>query len=350
MRVELVAKGLRAAGHECVVLNTGATRRVPSPDYETVLSPLDFVRKLWRYSRRGFTIHEHVNGDSPKGFVRTLVSELIGLATGKRCYLTFHAGVEQIYFPRSRAPRLVPLYKVMFAIPKAIICNSETVKERIIEYGVSARKIVAIPAFTRQYLEFVPIPLPPLAADFFKRVPEVLFTYIRVRDGFNLETLASGFGELARRRASVGLLVVGVSGDIDDALLSSFCASLAESGVTDRTCLIDDLDHDGFLTAVTRSALCLRTPTTDGVSASVLESLALGTPVVAAENGNRPPGVVTFRADDPTDMARQIEYVLDNRVTISATMARPVIRDTLAHEVAVLAGAGPGPSDAGTPL
>ena len=154
MRVEFVKKQLEADGHACVVLNTGPSRRIPNPEYETVMDPLDFVRKVWKFSRAGFVLHAHVNGDSSKGFVRTLLSQIINLASGERGCLTFHAGVDQIYFPRQKAPALVPLYWLMFAIPRRIICNSDAVKAKIEEYGVKPEKIVPIPAFTRQYLEF----------------------------------------------------------------------------------------------------------------------------------------------------------------------------------------------------
>src|SRR6187549_119665 len=90
MRVELIKKQLEADGHECVVLNTGRNRMVPSPHYETILGPWDFVRKVWRYSRAGYVVHEHINGESAKGFVRVLVAEVINLLAGHRCYLTFH--------------------------------------------------------------------------------------------------------------------------------------------------------------------------------------------------------------------------------------------------------------------
>ena len=338
MRAEVVTKALRAGGHECVALNTGSSRRVPSSEYETVMDPLDFVRKLWRFSMAGYVIHAHVNGDSPKGFVRTLLCELIGLATGKRCYLTFHAGVDQIYFPRPKAPALLPVYWLMFAIPRFIICNSAAVKARIVEYGVPARKVVPIPAFTKQYLEFTPARLPAHVEAFLERTCHTLFAYIRVRPGFNLATLAEGFALVAQGHPGAGLLIVGVTEDIDAAIWSDLQQRLDTHGVASRVCVVDDFDHDAFLTVVTRSALYVRTPTTDGVSSSVLEAMALGVPIVAAENGTRPAGVVTFRADDPADLARKIEHVLNHRAEVVAAMPKPEIQDTLSDEIAVLTG------------
>ena len=338
MRAEMVTKALRAAGHECVALNTGSNRRVPSPEYETVMDPLDFVRKLWRFSMAGYTIHAHVNGDSPKGFVRTLLCQAIGLLAGKRCYLTFHAGVNQIYFPKDKAPAWTPVYWLMFALPRLIICNSEAVKARILEYGVPAWKVVPIPAFTKQYLEFAKVALPAHVEAFLERTSDVLFAYIRVREGFNTSTLADGFARAAKRRPGVGLLLVGVTEDIDPVLWADFQERCKTQGVWSRVCVVEDFDHDMFLTTVARSTIYVRTPATDGVSSSVLEAMALGVPIVAADNGTRPPGVVTFRGDDPDDLALAIEHVLDSRSEVVARMPRPEITDTLKDEVAVLTG------------
>jgi glycosyltransferase involved in cell wall biosynthesis len=338
MRVELIKKHLDAEGHDCVVLNTGRNRRVPSPHYDTVLNPLDFLKKVWKYSRSGYTVHEHVNGESLKGFVRTLLSELVNLVTGKRCYLTFHAGVDQDFFPKEKAPALAPIYWIMFAIPKRIICNSAAVKAKITEYGVNPNKIVAIPAFTKQYLEFSRALLPAEVESFFGRIPRVLFTYVRIRQGFNLGTLIEGFADVASRLDDVGLLLFGVTDEIDAMLLRDLRERLAAHTLTSRVLMMDELDHDGFLTVLTKSTLYIRTPTTDGVASSVLEALALGVPVVAAENGTRPPGVVTYKSDDHLDLASKVRYALDRRDDLVANLPRPEIQDTLGEELRILTG------------
>lgn len=104
----------------------------------------------------------------------------------------------------------------------------------------------------------------------------------------------------------------------------------------DRLCILEDLDHDGFLTALQRSALYLRTPITDGVASSVLEAIALGVPVVGCDNGNRPTGVVLYPAEDAAQMAAAVEHVLDHRAEVVAAQAGIEIRDTLDDEMALL--------------
>ena len=102
VRVEFLKKRLESEGHICTVLNLGRSRTIPSPEYETVLGGLDYVKKVWRFSRAGFVVHMHMNGESPKGFVLTLLAECINLLWGRRCFLTFHAGIDQPYFPRPK--------------------------------------------------------------------------------------------------------------------------------------------------------------------------------------------------------------------------------------------------------
>ena len=336
VRIEFLKKRLEHEGHQCVVLNVGSSRRIPSTEYESVLSGGDLLRKLWRYSGQGFVVHAHTNGDSIKGALLALAAEVVNLARGHRCYLTFHAGAIQQYFPLTRAWYLAPLYWTLFTIPRRVICNSEAVKQRIQSYGVPGRKVVAIPAFSRQYLEFTPVALPPPVEDFFQRFSTVAFTYVRMRPLFFPLTMIDGMSQVMGRRPDVGLILCGGLSHMEDWLWRDVQERIRVHGLGDQICLVDDLDHDAFLTALTRSALYLRTPITDGVASSVLEALALRVPVVACENGTRPSGVVTYDAEDADRLAAAVEHVIDHRDDVLAGMQQFDVADTLVDEVALL--------------
>jgi glycosyltransferase involved in cell wall biosynthesis len=336
VRVEFVKKALETEGHRCVVLNIGTSRMIPSSEYETVLSGTDFVKKVWRYSRQGFVVHAHANGDALKGLALALVAEIINLICGRRSYLTFHAGVIQRYFPRNRAPWLAPVFWLLFLIPRRIICNSEPVKQKIQGYGIGASKIVPIPAFSRQYLEYTPVELPPDLAAFFERFRHVVFSYVRMRPLFFPLTLVEGFAALASQCGDTGLVICGVSGHMEEGLWKDVQERIRQRGLSDRISIIEDLDHDAFLTALSRSAVYLRTPITDGVAASVLEAQALGVPVVACENGTRPPGVITYAAEDPDGMAARLAHVLAHREQVVHAIVQLTVPDTVADELALL--------------
>lgn len=336
VRVEFLKKRLEAEGHKCVVLNLGHARKIPSPEYETVLNGLDYLRKVWRYSRQGYVAHVHLNGTSVKGFVLTFIAEVVNLCWGRRCFMTFHAGVDQIYFPRPKYPWLLPVFWVLFTIPKRIVCNSEAVKQKIQEYGVGEDKIAAIPAFSEQYLEYRAAPLSPEVEAYYQRFAHPLFTYIRIRHGFYLDTLIEGVARLVVRDPEVCLILCGVAGDIDQRLWTDLQERIGRHHLEHRICVIDQLSRAEFLTALHRSRIYVRTPTSDGVCSSVLEALSLGVPVVAAENGTRPVGVITYSATDPDDLANVVSEVLAKRDAIAAALPRPALRDTLGDEVHLL--------------
>ncbi len=337
VRVEFLKHHLEAAGHECVVLNIGKSRNIPSAEYETVAGGADYVRKVWRFCRSGFTTHVHINGATAKGLLLTIAAQMLNLLCGKRCVLTFHAGVKQVYFPRSQAPMLWPVFWLMFMLPRTIICNNEAVKEKIREYGIPGRKIRPIPAFSRQYLEAEAEMLDERIESFYQRFPFVVFTYVRVREGFYLETLIDGFARLAERRSDVGLVICGVAGDINPVLWQKVEQSIKQHRLADRICIVDDLAHEHFLTALKHSSLYLRTPTSDGVASSVLEALAMGVPVVAAENGTRPAGTINYAATDGEALANQVDWVLSNREEAVAGIPPMQVRDTLQEEATLLA-------------
>jgi glycosyltransferase involved in cell wall biosynthesis len=334
--VAYLKRFLEARGHECVVLNVGSSRRLPSPEYETVLGAWDYVAKVVRFTRQGFTSHLHVNGASPKGVALALVAGLIGLCWGRRPFLTFHAGVEQVYFPRSRAPRWAPVFWLLFALPRAVICNSEAVKQRIVEYGVAPEKIVPIPAFSAQYLERRALELPTDLAAFYDRYPRIIFSYCRMRPLFYPVEIVRGFAAVARTHPDVGLVLCGVSDHMEIAVEAQVRAEIMAQGVSDRILVVDDLDHDTFLEALARASLYLRSHVSDGVCSSVLEALSLGVPVVASENGTRPPGVLTYPASDADALASVLSDTLARRDALRAQLFRPVLSDTLALEAALL--------------
>ena len=230
----------------------------------------------------------------------------------------------------------MPAFWLLFTIPGRIICNSEAVKRCIVSYGIDASKIVAIPAFSSQYLEYADAVLPEPVERFFGRYAAIVFTYIRMRPLFYPLTLFKGMATVIRSQPHVGLVVCGGTSHADAGVWPAVQAEIAREGIADHICFVDDVDHDQFLAALRRSALYLRTPITDGVASSVLEALALRIPVVGSENGTRPEGVITYPADDDVRMAEAVEYVIANRAAVVASIPPVAVADTVADEVALL--------------
>lgn len=338
VRVEHLKRYLLAHGHECVVLNIGSSRHIPSPEYETVLGGWDYLKKVVRFARAGFLQHVHVNGATEKGLVLAVIAQIVSLCFGSRAVLTFHAGVQQVHFPRQTAPTWFPVFWVIFKLSRVIICNSEEVKAKIVEYGVRPSKVVPIPAFSVQYLEGRAGRLDDHLRAFYERFPRIVFCYIRLRPLFYPVEVLEGFATVALERADVGLVLCGAVTDDhgEGRLLEKTRAVIDAHGISDRVCVVDDMEHDMFLEALSRSSLYLRSHVSDGVCSSVMESLSLGVPVVAAENGTRPPAVITYPATDPDRLAEVLHDVLHRRDEIAEGFERPVLSDTLQTEAELL--------------
>ncbi len=331
VRVEHVRRHLERDGHVCDVLNMGANRRVKSPEYVDVQGGSDYAAKVWKFVRRGYLVHAHLNGDSPKGLVLTILALVLQALTGRRAVITFHAGPLQKYFPQERSRLFAPGYWLVFALSSHIICNSDVVKQRIVGYGVRAGKITAIPAFSRQYLEFERVALPGAVEAFFDARDPVICSYVFFRPEFFIPALVDAIARLVRTYPRLGLVIMG-----SDTGSGAIREQIARLGLDEHVLLAGDQPHDHFLTIMTRARMYVRTPPKDGVCSSVLEALALGVPVVASENGTRPASVVTFTPADADALAEKVDFVLANETQVRDAIVRPEIRDTVADEAALL--------------
>ncbi len=335
VRVAFLKSKLVALGHQCRVLNIGSSRKIKSTEYECVHNGWDYVYKVIKFSALGYTIHAHVNGETVKGLVLLLLAGFANLLFGKRCVLMFHGGVQQVYFTPETDRRWTPLFRLMFALSQHIICNSEAVKVKIVAYGVNPDKVTPIPAFTRQYLMHETVTFDAALEDFLAHHSPVLLSYIVFRDGFFVETLIEGFRQLRADYPEAGLLLVGTKSD-GSTMEAEIRDRIAAAGLQPHVFDVPSMSHDEFRTAMKRCDLYVRTPITDGVCSSVLEALSYELPVVAAENGNRPPSVICYIADDPQDMAARVVQTLAHLDQVRQQIVKPVIQDTLSDEVNLL--------------
>lgn len=337
VRIQFLKARLEADGHVCTVLNIGPSRTVPSREYECVLGSRDYLAKLWRFSRRGFRVHAHVNGHSPKGLALALAAVVVNALWRRKPVLTFHGGATQTYFPRDRTPAwMLPAFVLMFGAASRIICNSDAVKTGLHGYGVRLDKIAPIPAFSSQYLAFASVSLPPEIDEFLATRPELVFTYMRLRSVFYPQILMDAFERLAQVNPRVGFLICGVGEHAEDDAARQFWARAKGPVLRERLMVVADLERATFLTVLAKARVCVRSPTTDGVSSSVLEALALRIPVVASENGHRPPGVITYAADNAQQLSDVVASVLRDRDRIARELPTVAAEDTLSLEVRIL--------------
>lgn len=331
VRVSFVRAHLESLGHECRVLNIGKSRRVKSPDYLDVQSSSHYVRQVLAHVRNGYTVHTHLNGDSPKGLMLVLIAEALCVLFRRPCVLTFHAGPIQLLFPKARSRAWAPWYALAFALPRVIVCNNEAVKARILEYGVPPAKVIPIPAFSRQYLDYRTVPLPDELESFLTSHRPVISAYFFLRPEFFVDSLMDALGRIAAQLPEAGFVLLG-----GETRTEAMTAMITAAGIADRVHAAGDLDHDAFLSLVARCHISIRTPAKDGVSSSVLEALSLGVPVVASENGSRPESVITFPRGDGSALAEAVTRVWSDYEACRSRVVRPPIRDTVADEARLL--------------
>ena len=179
-RIEFLKKRLEEDGHKCVVLNIRSSRRIPSTEYDwsaTAATCCENSGGCYWPRVRGSRAHErgfHQGSYAGLGRRSREPRARPSLLSHLSCWCSSASAVM-----RSRAWYLTPLYWTLFTIPRRVICNSEAVRQQIQSYGVPARKVVAIPAFSRQYLEFTPAALPSEVEELLQRFSAVVFTYIK---------------------------------------------------------------------------------------------------------------------------------------------------------------------------
>ena len=336
LHTQLVHYDLLARGADSQVLDIGPSRRITGRECLPVLGGFDYAKKLVAHRLRGFTFHAHVNADSWKGYALALCAVLLGRLTGKPPVLTFHAGPNQMYFPRERG-FWRHAFRLLFAACGEIICNHEPVKAAIVAYGIPESRVHPIPAYSVQYSEEIPALLPAAVEEFLAAHEPRLFTYSLFRPEFTMDALFDAFAAVRERYPQAGLLLAGPGEIPEDAR-----AALLRLHIDSAVLAPGNMPHAQFLTAVQRCDVFVRTHLRDGVCTSVLEALGLGIPVVASEDGLRPPSVVTFAPGDSQDLAKKLLSVLGDLPRFRAEVRLPEVDDNLDREVALLLRAGSG--------
>jgi len=332
-RIEFVAEQWRGRGHECILLNIGPSRKLRNPTYCNVRGILDYLFKVTIFAVQGHVLHTHTNAKGVKGNLLALAAHFISCLRGRRCALTFHAGVRQEYFPKTGNWLKDTLLSLTFKTARLIICNNAEVKQKIVEgYGIAEEKVFPIQAFCAAYMRQTPTELPENVQEFARQHAPLLISYVFFfHPEFAVDDMLQAVARLRQKYPQLGLVIMG-----SQQYAENYQALIQELELGSHLLLTGNLPRDQFLGVLKHGDLYLRTPMGDGVAASVLEALALGTPVVASDNGARPPSCVLYRERDVDDMVKQIERVLANHAAVTAAIIKPDDRDTVSEEVDLL--------------
>jgi glycosyltransferase involved in cell wall biosynthesis len=331
IHTQAVQNALHQRGAVCVVLDIGPGRRTrqDEPDCTPMRGGFDFLFKIFAYRLRGYTFEPHVNGDSWKGYLLALAAVLLGRFTAKPSILMFHAGPQQQYFPRKKGLWFLA-FQLLFSASGAIVCNLESVKKKIEKYGVSPQKVHAV--FSVDYpQEKIPVPLPQAVEQFLQDHQPRLFSYTLFRPEFTPEVLFEAMAHVCKEFPGAGLLIAGPR-----EVPAHITALIKEWGLESKVLISGNLAHAEFLTAIQRSDVFIRTHLRDGLCASVIEALSLGVPVVAAEDGIRPPSVITYDPPEARQLLATLTQVLKNCDEVQSRVQSPNNNGNLDTEISLL--------------
>jgi glycosyltransferase involved in cell wall biosynthesis len=327
IQTKLLVEEIRRRGNVCRVLKINEGRKQKSEEYIDVQNGLDYVCKLIRFAVAGHQFQVHVNGQSEVGYLLALLAAVVGRLSGHPVALSWRGGLQQKYFPRADRGWARAAYRLLFQLSGKIVCNDAQIKQAIESYGIRSERIAAIPGFSRQYLKFREVPLGPDIESFLSSRRPVFFCYVSFRVEYGLESLRGAMRKFRQRHPEAGFIWLGFP-QKEMQLAREFVEDWPQDE-RDGLLLLGNLEHDEFLTLLARSSAYIRTPACDGVASSVLESLALGIPVVASENHNRPPNVVTYSAADATDLFDKLEFITERYAQVKAQTYLTSVEDNI---------------------
>jgi len=289
---------LKTRGDWCGVINLTRHRK---PAADDVYYPRRAFETLWLLLKLRYDIiHLHIGGDlRPRLLALSLICCSI---PGTKAILTFHSGG----YPASKAGRTArPRTLRGFILRRfdAIIAVNREIAAMFQRFGVSPGRIHTICPFAAPALDKTA--LPDHLQRFFQSHRPVFLTVGLLEPEYDLTLQIDLMGRIRETYPGAGLLIAG-SGSLEDVLRRH----IAGTPYSAHVMLYGDMPHQVTLRAMTECDVLLRTTLYDGDSVAVREALALGTPVVATNNGMRPGRVHLIPPRDPGGLIHAIRACL----------------------------------------
>jgi glycosyltransferase involved in cell wall biosynthesis len=271
---------LRRFGAHCAVINITRHRKPESDEVYSPRNAWELLRLLLRLPAE--VVHLHIGGDFT---LRLLGLTLVCACLPRRiAVLTFHSG-GYASSPAGKTAHRKTLRGFVFRRLDGIICVNQELAALFHRFGVPRQRIRLIPphAVTPERPGRT---LPPEQQRFFKEHSPRLVSVGLLEPEYDLPLQIEALGKLRQQWPHAGLILIG-SGSLQHAIAET----IRSRSYAPHILLCGDTPHEITLQAMAQSDLFLRTTHYDGDSISVREALHLGVPVIATDNGMRPPGV-----------------------------------------------------------
>ncbi len=290
IRRRLAGQGIRSG-----VINLARHRDAREDEVYHPTTALQTARLLLRLPYR--TFHLHWGGNvTPRLLALSL---LMCWLPRHKAVLTFHSGGYPSS-PEGRKTNLWSLPGFVFRQFDRVIAVNGEIAEMIRRCGVPPERLRVICPTAVDPAEIAPALSEPLAA-FYRSHRPVLVTVGLLEPEYDLAQQIAVLGSVRRRLPEAGLVIIG-SGSLEAGLRARIQATPWSSHIL----LAGDVPHAVTLRAIRDAAMLLRTTLYDGDAVSVREALYLGTPVIATDNGMRPPGPRLIPIGDPAALEAAI--------------------------------------------
>jgi glycosyltransferase involved in cell wall biosynthesis len=208
---------------------------------------------------------------------------------GKKTVLTFHSGG----YPASPDAQLPhPWRDIVFRRFDRIIGVNQQIVDMFVKCGVPREKARLIPPFA---LPSTPpkAEIPAAIGQFLESHSPVLLTVGLLEPEYDLPLQIEAMEAVLRAHPRTGLLIIG-AGSLEQELRDLIASKPWASSIL----LTGNVPRSSTMNIMVRSDMLLRTTWYDGDAVSVREALHFGLPVIASDNGMRPPGPALIPAKD----------------------------------------------------
>lgn len=291
---------LRQRNIPCAVINITRHRQVDADDVYYPGSAAQLIALLLRLKYD--ILHLHVGGMLSRRLLG--LGMVCSLQAGCRSVMTFHSGgypstqEGQATGPQSFAGFVLRRFDGLIGV------NPEILKFfRKLDVRSDRIRLIHPHAFLSEEGPSGTLPEP--MQSFFAEHNPVLIAVGLLEPEYDLPLQIEAIGQVRTKFPEAGLVMIG-SGSLEHDLRSRISAL----SYAPHILLTGDVPHVETMQAISQAALMLRTTLYDGDAVSVREALHLGTPVIATDNGMRPPGLRLVPKSDLSALVSSIEQQL----------------------------------------
>jgi glycosyltransferase involved in cell wall biosynthesis len=288
---------LRTQSIRCGVIHLSRHRQADNDDVFYPKSPLQVLKTALAFPADIW--HFHLGG--------IVTKELLGLYAvgtsipGKNTVLTFHSGG----YPSSPdARRAHPLRDLIFRRFDRIVAVNTEIVDMFVRMGVPKAKVRLILPFALPSLP-PPAPIPPAIDAFLNTHSPILLAVCLLEPEYDIALQIDAMGAILERHPNAGLVVIGAG-----SLEQSLRAHAASKPYPDSILICGNVPRPATLNIMVRADLALRTTWYDGDAVSIREALHFDVPIVATDNGMRPPGLRLIPPRSPEALVDTVLAVL----------------------------------------